>query len=1188
MDMKRLLSAGPGLSLLLSIAVILVLSTSLAPSMYADANGRIRGTVIDAQGAAVSGAAVKIVNSDTNYERTLTTSDTGSFDAPDLAPGNYTVTVTKTGFRTFKQTGIKVEATATYAFTGTLEVGEMSATVEVVAEKLQADTTTMQLGGDLAGADLKDFPLLNRAWINLQTTLPGVMASSDRFGSNFATNGSRTQSNNYLVNGTDSNDAPLNTPIANAINPDAIAEVKVVDATLNPEYGRNSGATLMVTTKSGTNEWHGSAFEFYRDTFMNAKNFFSTTVPPFHQNQFGGSVGGPILKNKLFFFFAYQGTRAFAGLAANTPVYSTAQRGGDFSDNNFNGAPPATAGAAPTNPNVSPIALFGDASSPCPVSGGVMCPAGTYYGQAYNNNGALLTNGLFSTGVIPSQDLSSVSVGLMNKLVPAANAPNNFFQFSNNTISSPDQYLGRLDYNLSSKDTMGFYLFWTKSAQTLTLPFTGATLPGSPEVDTSKIYQYTVNETHVFSQQWVNEIRFGYNRFNFNAVQPVTPVLPSSVGFTGITPQNAAGAGVPNIAVNNLFTLGFSTNGPQPRIADTGELIDNVSYITGKHSFKWGIDFRRIHVANPFNFLNNGSYGFNGGGAFSTGDSGADFLLGIPDSYAQSSGNFIDARSWEFYSFIQDQWKIRSNLTLTYGIGWQIDTPLTDHANKGVAINSFHLGQQSTVFATAPQGLLFPGDAGVNSAGYYTHLANFAPRIGLAWHPMSKLTVRAGFGMYYDNSEEELTLQNLLAPPFALIDFGIGDVGGNPGFATPFSTINPGAVTITSYNGNGAAKPITTSTTGAASITNKYPFAPPAPGSSPNFPFFEPFSLNIVDHGFNTPYVMNRQLTVQYQFTPGMLGTFSYVGADGKRLEGTVETLPYNAAACLAIANCPANRANEEFFPVGNFAEAPPNVFGSVGLQCTCLYSHYNSFQATLERSLSHGLSLRASYTFSHSLDNSSSFENSQGGIIPGNFNATYGNSAFDGRQRLVMEYLYQIPDWGFHHLPSRVTKGWTLAGVSSFQSGFPINLTDSGFHSLQCTPNISFYGCWDRPSIGAPVQLESIRTIQTLANGAGKNHKGNFYFTPASFQVEALGTVGNAGRNIFHGPGINDTDISFYKDTQITERYKLQLRVDLFNAFNHAQFNNPSGNVNSSLFGEVTTTRIAARITQLSASFNF
>src|SRR5713101_979429 len=333
-DMKRVLWGGVLLPLSLSFLAVVTLLGLLAPYSYADVDGRIRGTVMDSSGAAIADASVKIVNVGTNLERTQTTSDLGTFDVQNLPPGIYNLTVTKTGFRTFKQTGIKLESAATFTVTPTLEVGEMSATVEVTAEKLQADTTTMQLGGELAGGDIKDFPLLNRAWINLQTTLPGVVASSDRFGSNFATNGNRTQSNNYVVNGTDSNDLPLNTPIANAINPDAIQEVKVVDSTLNPEYGRNSGATLMVVTKSGTNQFHGSAFEFYRDTFMNARNFFTrppASKPPFHQNQFGGSVGGPLLKNKLFGFFAYQGTRSFNGAAQNVSVFTNGQRGGNFS-----------------------------------------------------------------------------------------------------------------------------------------------------------------------------------------------------------------------------------------------------------------------------------------------------------------------------------------------------------------------------------------------------------------------------------------------------------------------------------------------------------------------------------------------------------------------------------------------------------------------------------------------------------------------------------------------------------------------------------------------------------------------------------------------------------------------------------------------------------------------------------------
>ncbi len=1133
--MKDALRGGSILSLGLSFVTILTVVGFLAPSMYADANGRIRGTVVDSSGAAVVDAAVKIVNADTNLERALNTTDVGTFDAPNLPPGTYSVTVAKTGFRTFKQTNIKLEVATTFVVSASLEIGEMSATVEVTAETLQADTTTMQLGGELAGAELKDFPLLNRAWINLQTTLPGVVAASDRFGSNFSTNGSRSQSNNYTVNGTDSNDLPLNTPIANSINPDAIQEVKVVDSTLNPEYGRNSGGTLMVTTKSGTNQIHGSAFEFYRDTFMNAKNFFSTKVPPFHQNQFGGTIGGPIIKNKLFGFFSYQGTRTFNGVAQNSTVFTPAQRGGDFSGGG---------------------ALAGTSAIPLTGEDGIVHPAGTSYAT------------LFPTNHIPTIDFDSVAANLLSKYIPLPNpAGGNSFQYSELITSKPNQYLGRADYNLSTKDNIYFYFFLQRAKTEDTLPFlpgAATPLPGFGQFSATKIYQYTASETHIFNQHMLNEFKIGYNRFNFDAVEPSNVVSPASLGFTGITSQNAKANSAPRIDVTGLFTLGFSDNGPQPRLDDTAQLIDNFSYTTGKHAYKFGVDIRRGHVANPFFFDNNGAFAFNGSGAgFSTGNAGADFLLGLPDSYAQSSGSFIDARSWEYYSFIQDQWRLKSNLTFTYGIGWQIDTPLTDHFNHNLAINAYRTRQQSTVFPSAPAGLLFPGDQGISASGTRTRYNNFAPRIGFAWNPMKKLTVRAGWGIYFDNSEEELTLQNLIAPPFALIDFGAGDVGLTSSFARPF-----------------------TDQTLTTTIPNKYPFTPPTAGAAVNFGFFEPFSLNVMDPNFNTQYVMNTQLTVQYQVTPKILTTFSYVGAQGRRLEGVHELNPYKPAVCLATAGCAANRAFEFVFPgVGTIDDA--SVFASVGEQSTFLHSKYNSFQATVEKSLSHGLSLRAAYTFAHALDNGSSFE--AGNVIPSNFNLTYGNSAFDARHRLAAEYLYEIPDWGFHHLPSRITKGWTIAGVTSLQTGFPIALSDSAFRSLQCTPVISFYGCWDRPDIIAPTKIFSNpRTVQKLPNALGVTHTGNFYFDPSTLKREAIGTIGDAGRNLFHGPGINNTDLSFYKNTQITERLKLQLRADLFNAFNHASFSNPSGNVASANFGRILSTRIAARIAQLSASFNF
>lgn len=1125
------------------LLALLVGFACLATVVRADITARIRGTAVDPSGAVVPGATVTVLNTDTGYSRVVQTDANGAFDVPSLPIGTYTVKIEKQGFVTFQQTQITLVVNQIYVVNASLQVGSVSKTVEVNAHPIQVETTSAQQGEVIQNNEFKDMPLLNRNWVGLQQSVPGVVASSDRFGNNFSTNGSRTQSNNYLINGGDSNDEPLNTPLDQP-SPDAIQEVSIITSTINPEYGRNSGAILNAATKSGTNSYHGSAFEYYRDTFLNARNFFSLSVPPFHQNQFGGTIGGPFKKNKLFGFFSFQRTKQFAGTAGLTTVFSPGQRNGDWTLKSNGKAQ----GAFSANP--SPFPLFGDAASPCPVSGGTPCGAGTPYST------------LFSTQVVPVQDFtlnasSALADAYWTQFVPAPTPgiSNNRFSFNNNTVAATNQYLGRIDFDATTSDRVSFYGFMEPNRSTNTLPFTGASVPGFGQSGSRAIYQFIAGEDHVFSSNVLNEFKLIYNRFNFVAVQPTNPVLPSSFCGTtsggtkscfAINAQNTAGAGLPATRITGFFSLGFSTNGPQPRIDDTGELTDNFSYLTGNHSWKFGIDFRRAHVANPFNFLNNGFYDNLGVGAYSTGVPGLDFQLGIPDFYEQSSGSFIDARSWEYYSYIQDQWKVRRNLTLTFGTGWQIDTPLTDHFNNSVAINGFRVGQQSTVFPTAPTGLLFPGDSGITASGYRTHYNNFGPRFGFAYQPFNTWSVRGGYGMYYDNSEEELTLQNLLAPPFSLIDFGISDAqgfftqAGTPAFNAPFTSVD--------------------GTPAPAGFVNKYPFTPAKPGTPVDFTFFEPFSLNVIDRNFNTPYVMNYNLSIEHQLPGPMVMQIAYVGSQGRRLEGVVEANPLDPTSPLGAKL------------------ADPNVFGSIGEQGTFTNSNYNSLQTSIQGRM-HGLSLRASYTYSHGLDNSSSFEDSQGLVIPSNFHLTYGDSAYDARQRFVAAYVYQIPS--LHNvmsaLPGRIFDGWGIAGVTTFQTGFPITLSESDQASGQCVSSVSFYGCWDRPKVVGPLQFENPRTSV-----------GNLWFNPSAFAPEDPGTIGNAGRNFFHGPGINNWDIGLFKDTRITEKTSLQVRIDMFNGFNHAQFGNPGGNVNSSTFGEIGGTQVSARIVQLGAHFSF
>ena len=386
----------------------------------------------------------------------------------------------------------------------------------------------------------------------------------------------------------------------------------------------------------------------------------------------------------------------------------------------------------------------------------------------------------------------------MNTFVPAANLGASTFTFQPSQTNSVDQYLYRVDHTFNQHDSLWFYSFIQTNPVSDPLPFTGSTLPGFGQVSKSHIKQYTAAWTHTFNGTTLNELRFGYTRLNFDAVEPVKPVLPSSLGWQ-INPQGTAGAGLPRINITGLFTLGFSSNGPQPRIDQTYQATDNFSKVYGKHTLKMGFEGRRFTVGNPFFGNNNGTFGFSTSNPFGTGNAGIDFLLGFPNTYAQGSGGFIDARAYQMYSYIQDQYKLKSNLTLTYGIGYQIDTPMSDFFNGGLGLQCLVPNQQSKVFPTAPIGLNYPGDPQCNSAGGYgTHYDGFGPRIGFAYSPNwggkifgapGKTSIRGGYGIYYNRSEEELLLQNLGAPPFGQASAGIADRGGKPSFIAPFTDV---------------------------------------------------------------------------------------------------------------------------------------------------------------------------------------------------------------------------------------------------------------------------------------------------------------------------------------------------------------------------------------------------------------
>jgi hypothetical protein len=1170
------------------LGVILAVSFSYAHSQIVTA--RIKGTVTDPTGAVVPKAPVTVTNTQTGVVSTTTSNSSGDYIFATLPIGTYNISVTAPGFKSFSATGITLNIDQEFVEPIKLTLGSSADTVSVEADAVQVNTTDMQLNNIVDSHQITELPLIGRAFTNLEQILPGVQASSDRFGS-FSVNGSQTQQSAYVINGADSNDLPLNT-IAIQPNIDALAQFNLVTGPLNAEYDRNGGAIVNTAIKQGTNHFHGDVFEFYRDTFLNTRNYFQKLTPTstYHQNFFGGTIGGPVLKDRLFFFGAYQGIRQVVPESGgNVNTFTSAEFAGNFSNAL---TPLAANGNAPA---ISTNVIPGTVNIPG-------CSAGVDTFQT------CLTR---LNGILPQSAINPIASTLIKAYVPNANSGANTYAFNPTVQTKTDQAIGRMDYNLTSKDQLYAVYIYQKSAAPETLPFTGATVPGFGDVSTSWINQASLGYTRQLSNTMVNDLEAHYTRFNYQAVEPQKAVLPSSVGFD-ITPQNTASAGLPFISFtgNGIsgynqpnLSLGFSTNGPQPRIDSVFQLNDYVSKSYGHHNLKFGYDGRKYTVNNPFAAQNNGSFSFDAnpgdGNAFTSGDVALDFLLGIPFTYGQGSGAPINAYAFLNYIFAQDTWKATSSLTLSYGLGYQIDTPLHNTQFKGIGVTCYIPGQQSNVFTTAPKNLNYPGDPGCNNAsGATTRYSDFGPRFGFAWAPdlgmlsggsQRKLSLRGGYGIYYNRSEEETSLNNLQDPPFGVSSHGANDYANsangisNPSFANPYQDLNtPGS---------------------AGTYPNKFPFTPPAAGAKPDFSNFLPFSLSQYAPGFRSPYSENVQLTLEREFPGQFVARASYVGTFGRHNQTVVEgnpVTPAGQAACLADKTCSTtNRNNQSLlypthtqFGYADTANGGINDFVSTGLISTLAASNYNALQLSVDKGLTHGLQMQASYTFSHALDNASSYENSGYGGARG-YNQyqpglNYGNSNYDTRHRLVFAPVYVVPfkKGGSAFSPSNLLlSGWEISGIATFATGFPFDISYGGSTSLSlyCSANWSYYACPDVPNQTSAYVQSNPRTF----TAAGSNKTA--WFQKAAFTPETLGSFGNVSRDKFHGPGINNTNLILAKNFALSSDgvRSLQLRMESDNVFNHTQFSNPTSSFTSSNFSYITAAA-AGRQTQLAAKIYF
>lgn len=1170
----KLRSFAIGLAVMVATGMLVFSVRSYAQATTAS----IHGTVTDPNGAVVPNAIVTAVNTSTGISSSQKTDSKGYFVFPDLHIGGpYSVTVECAGFQRFTATGIMLDLSSAKEIDPRLEIGASSQTVQVDANSLEVESADVQLKDVIGAQELEELPTLGRDAVQLQKTAPGTVEASDREAT-FSTNGSQTQENSYLLDGTDINDFLLNQP-GITVNPDALAEINVISSTIDPEFSRNSGAIVDEALKSGTDEFHGDAFEFYRDTFLNNGNYFSTTRPTFHQNVFGATLGGPIRKHHAFFFLAYQGLRNRTAQTQLTPVFSAAQRQGNFS---------ADEAQFSSKPIPFPAGLQGPAG---------FCPAGTPWSTCFPN------------AQLPTADFNSIASNLLTRYVPSANYATsgiNYFNFNAPNTAADDQGIIRIDDQLTSRDTLWASTIFDSSPATNTLPLpatestgTGATLPGFAADNSSHTKIFNASWTHVFNSTTLNELRAGYFRFNFAELEPAASTLapPSSFGFN-IVPQDSAAGTLPYIDVNGYFALGFSTNGPQPRKDENYTYFDNFSKVIGNHDLKFGANVERFIISNPYYTNNSGAFVFNASATYSTGDPAADFLLGIPATYSQGSGFFVDVRASQYYAYAQDHWKASNTLTFAYGIGYDVETPYENLQYDGVGVTCWYpTNVQSTVFPGAPPGTLYPGDPGCNRNGSpTTHWGHFSPRVGFAWSPDSGLgaltgapgqhvfVVRGGFGVYWNRVQGEGAQVNSNDPPFSLNSVGAAGLGGNPSFANPFADI--------------------AGTPGASYPANPFPYSVPKPGQNVNFVPLYPIEMDNLTSDFDVPYTYNYNLNIQRALPSNMVLTVGYVGSLGRKLDraregdpitqqghddclngtgtGAPITLGGQTFTCLQLIGSqslyfPGQKLQPGVVPGSQIPGVFPNgipYYLSIGGMHTSGASNYNSLQVSLAKAPSHGLYFALAYTYSHALDNASSLEDSVANgygtnYVPGFEYLSYGDSVYDARQRLVGLYNYEIP------VPQAIAgnaflrsafSGWHFSGITALQSGFPVTVYDGGvFNSLYCD-QFSFVNCPDVP-------VTSTFHIKT----ENPRNSGHYWFNTATFSQEPIGTFGNVKRNFFHGPGFNYSNFEVYKNIPLGEtrspRY-IQLRLEAYNAFNHSNFANPSGNFGAgpTVFGVITS----------------
>ncbi len=1132
------------------LALLIVLFPSLLLAQKDTAS--LTGQVLDSGGAAVPTATIDAVNTETNLTYHASVSGTGEWTISPVRIGSYRVTVIAPGFKKAELGPIVLNVQQRQRLDVSLEPGAVNETVEVKETAPLLESDNSERSQLIDSRTMQTLALNGRNPVALAQLTPGVTISEpgsrDEGGFGFSANGARSLQNNFLLDGVDNNSnlADLLNEANYVVMPsiDALQEFRVETNSYAAEFGRATGAVVNATIKSGTNHFHGVLYEFVRNQLFDARNYYDPERRPYHQNQFGATLGGPVLHDKLFFFVDYEGLRVSQAQTQTSLVPTEAQRSGDFTSqldltsptgvNDCNGVATYAGELFDTRQTQA------SAASPTGFCG---VPFG------YDANGA-------PSNLIPGVKQDSLGMKLA-ALFPAPNVNGAGYNYLSNPVLTRNRNQGdvRVDQVISSKDNAFYRFSMSRQPANLPGPFPGFADGGGffDGVEENNGYSVATSETHIFNAKRVNELRLGYNRLRSSRSQFFSNQdVSGQIGFPGVPyVAGTANGGLPQMYFNDASTLGSPTYLPSIEVQNTYTGSDTFTLISGNNSYKIGGEFRPeeftiFQPAAPRGTLTFGTQFTDNPAAQGSGGSGlATLITGQPAGGNINNLNNVDYFRHVYSIFLQDDWRVTPRLTVNAGLRYEFFSPITERNNAQANFNPItgvlDIPHNSNVSLTPTLATTLPVNHTASDQLIESDHNNIGPRFGLAYQITKKLIFRGAFGVFYNGDENG---------PYS---------NPSPGFNPPYFNTQSFVSNCGQSDDNACAVP------GLEQLSNGFPANAL---TDPNTP-----SLFSLQRNLSTPYVMQWHGSTQYEIGQNTLLDVAYVGSKGTKLYTF-----YNLNQASPTTDASASFADRRPFPYVNSSISYLNAEG---------YSSYNALQARLERRLSAGISALLSYTYSHALGDSSNANlgaQNNDGFRYGNHLREYGNLDFDVRHRLTSSYTWELPFGRDRHFASNINTatnlligGWELSGIATLSSGTWFTVTDSN-------ANFSNSDGQQRPD---PVPGQK-------ANG--KPCVAGTFFNTCTFQDPALGSFGNVGLNTLRGPGLKNWDTALLKNFPVGETRRFEFRAEFYNLLNHTNFlfaaagpqnGNNSTVLGSSTFGFVTASR-PPRQMQLALKFYY